>query len=49
MGLEEKKQYIDKIEEQAHLIAFQKMILDVSFEFMNINQENYDRKVRKIV
>lgn len=45
MELSVKQQYIDKINEQNHLLAFQKMVLDISFEFMNINQENFDGKV----
>ncbi len=45
MELEVKNKYNNKIKEQENLIAFQKMVLDISFEFMNINQVNFDEKV----
>lgn len=49
MELGFKKQYIDKIKEQKHLIAFQKMILDITFDFMDINQENFDERVNNLL
>lgn len=45
MDLGLRNQYIDRIIEQEHLIDFQKMVLDISFEFMNINRGNFRRKV----
>lgn len=45
MGMEVERKYINQITEQKNLIHFQKMVLDISFEFMNINQENFDAKV----
>ncbi len=43
--MEIKEQYVNQINQQNHLIAFQKMVLDVSFKFMNINKENFDHRV----
>jgi len=41
--------YIDKIKANNYLINFQKMVLDISFEFMNINQEKFDGKVNNLL
>ena len=41
--------YISKMKEKNYKIAFQKMVLDISFEFMSINQENFDEKVNKLL
>lgn len=41
--------YIAKIKENNYQIAFQKMVSDVLFEFVNFNQENFDEKVNYLL
>lgn len=43
MELNVNKIYLNKSKD--YLIAFQKMVLDITFDFMNISQENYDNRV----
>lgn len=45
MELNTNDQYLHKIKEKNYQIQFQKLLLDSSFEFMNIDQENFDNKV----
>lgn len=49
MSLDVNKLYSDKIKANDYQIAFQKMVLDISFEFMNINQENFDENVNNLL
>ena len=49
MGSDNNKIYIDKIKEKDYQIEFQKMILDIAFEFMSITQENYNEKVNNLL
>lgn len=39
--------YLDKTKD--YLIKFQKMILDITFDFMNIEQENFDERVNALL
>ena len=43
------KIYKDKIKENNYQIEFQKIILDAAFEFMDLNQENFNGKVDKLL
>lgn len=36
-------------EEKNNLIAFQKIVIDISFDFMNINQKTFDIKVQNLL
>ena len=49
MGSDNNKNYTDKIKEKDYQIEFQKMILDIAFEFMSLNQENYNDKVDNLL
>lgn len=40
-----KQNYKEIIQKKTYIISFQKMILDISFDFMGINQENFDEKI----
>ncbi|MDN6194602.1 MAG: sensor domain-containing diguanylate cyclase, partial [Alkalibacterium sp.] len=39
----------DLIAEKDYLIAFQQMVLDISFDFMKIEQENFDKRVNHLL
>ncbi len=41
--------YIAKIKENKYQAAFQKMVSDVLFEFLNIDQENFDEKANYLL
>lgn len=41
--------YTEELKEKEFLIDFQKMILDVSFDFMDINPQNFDNKVTSLL
>ena len=43
------KIYLDEIDAKSYKIEFQKMVLDISFEFMSINQESFDKKVNNLL
>lgn len=47
MDLDMSKLYLDKTKD--YLIEFQKMILGTTFDFMNINQENFDERVNYLL
>lgn len=49
MGLNKIKIYLDKIKAKDYQIAFQKMVLDISFNFMSINQQNFDENVNDLL
>ncbi len=41
--------YLDEIKAKNYQIKFQKILLDVLFEFMNINEENFDEHVNDLL
>lgn len=41
--------YISKIKENDYQIEFQKMVSEVSFEFLNLNQDNFNPKVDNLL
>lgn len=43
------KTYQDQIKEKDYQIAFQKIVLDITFELMSLNQENFDNKVNSLL
>ena len=43
------KIYIAKIKENAYQIAFQKLDSEISFDFVTLNQENFDDKVNNLL
>ena len=43
------KKYIDEIKLKDYQIEFQKMVLDISFEFMNIDEESLDGNIEKLL
>lgn len=45
IGLYMNKLYVSKIKENKHQITFQKMVSDILFEFVSIDQENYENKI----
>lgn len=45
MGSYINRMYVSKIKENDYKIAFQKMNLEISYDFVNINQENLNEKV----
>lgn len=49
LGLQINKIYIAKIRENSYRIAFQKIDSDTSFDFVTLNQENFDYNVNKLL
>lgn len=49
IGLYINRIYIKKIKENKHQIEFQKLGSDILFEFVNLNQENYDEKIEYLL
>ena len=43
------KKYLDEIKLKNHEIEFQKMVLDISFEFMNIDSVNFDDSMNNLL
>lgn len=41
--------YLKKNEENEYQISFQKMISDISYEFVSLNQENYNKRVNHLL
>ncbi len=41
--------YMTKIKENDYQIKFQKMISNISFEFLSLNQDNFDEKVEELL
>lgn len=49
IGLVVNKIFVAKIQENAYQINFQKIISEISFEFVSINQENFDKKTNTML
>lgn len=49
VGLYVNKIYVAKLKENVCQIGFQKMISEISFDFVGINRENFDEKVRHML
>lgn len=41
--------YISELKEKDYLLAFQKLVLDISFDFMTINHRNFDKKIDSLL
>lgn len=49
MGLYINRIYVDKIRENLSQIAFQEMISEILFDFVNINQDNFDDRINHLL
>nr|WP_255763888.1 diguanylate cyclase [Jeotgalibaca sp. MA1X17-3] len=49
MGSNQRRTRLVEQEEKNNLIAFQKIVIDISFDFMNINQATFDEKVQNLL
>lgn len=49
MDLHNKRNSKEIIRERDYIIRFQKMIIDISFDFMTINPENFDDKINNLL
>lgn len=49
IGISTNKMYVTKIKDNKNKIEFQKIVSDISFDFLDINQENFDWKVNNLL
>lgn len=49
IGLSTNKMYVSKIKDNKNKIEFQKIVSDILFDFLDINQENFDWKVNNLL
>lgn len=49
IGLSTNKIYVSKIKDNKNKVEFQKIVSDILFDFLDINQENFDWKVNKLL
>lgn len=45
IGLSTNKMYVSKIKDNKNKVEFQKKVSDILFDFLDINQDNFDCKV----
>ena len=49
IGLSTNKMYVSKIKDNKNKVEFQKIVSDILFDFLDINQENFDWKVNNLL
>ncbi|MGO5054104.1 EAL domain-containing protein [Lachnospiraceae bacterium LCP25S3_G4] len=49
IGLSTNKMYVSKIKDNKNKIEFQKIVSDILFDFLDINQDNFDCKVNNLL
>ncbi len=49
VGFYVNKIYVKKIQENAYQIEFQKKVSEISFDFVNLNQKNFENKVNNLL